>query len=66
MSSRDVTVAGYAVCLAALLGLQVLSARAGSRIPSFGALLSWIMRTRSGRVGVAAGWMWLGLHYFAR
>lgn len=66
MNSHDVTVVGYLVCVIALIGLELLSARPGSRVPSFGALLSWILRTRSGRVGVAAGWMWLGLHYFAR
>ena len=66
MSSHDITVAGYLACVGALVGLQVLSLRPGSRIPSFGSLLTWIMRTRAGRVGVTAGWMWLGLHYFAR
>jgi hypothetical protein len=24
------------------------------------------MRTRSGRVGVIAGWAWIGIHFFAR
>jgi hypothetical protein len=29
-------------------------------------VFSRVMRTRSGRVGVMAGWVWLGLHFFAR
>ena len=66
MTSHDVTLSVY--LLIALVGgvLQVLSTRQGSRIPSVGTVFSRIMRTRSGRVGVAAGWAWLGLHFFAR
>jgi hypothetical protein len=66
MSSHAATVAVY-VFLAALGGvLQLLSLRPGSGIPSLGALLTRVMRTRPGRVGVLAGWLWLGLHFFAR
>jgi hypothetical protein len=46
--------------------LQLLGYREGSRIPTLGELLSRIMATRSVRVGVVAGWAWLGLHFFAR
>jgi len=66
MSSHDVTVAGYLFCVLLGVVVQLVSARPGSRIPSIGTVLGWIMRTRSGRVGVTAGWMWVGLHYFAR
>ena len=66
MSSHDVTVAGYLVCVLLGIVLQLASGWRGARIPSIDALLGWIMRTRSGRVGVTAGWMWVGLHYFAR
>ncbi len=66
MNSHDVTIAGY-LMIAALAGvLQLMSFREGSRIPSFGRLMSRIMRTRTGRVGMAVGWAWLGLHFFAR
>jgi hypothetical protein len=66
MSSHAATVAVYAF-LAALGGvLQLLSLRRGSGIPSLGAQLTRVMRTRPGRVGVLAGWLWLGLHFFAR
>lgn len=66
MSGRDLTIAGYLLLVAAAVGLQLLSARDGSRIPSVGAVLGRVMRSRSGRVGVVAGWAWLGIHFFAR
>jgi uncharacterized protein DUF6186 len=66
MSSRDITVVGYAACVAFGAALQLRSRNPNSRIPSLGAVLSRVMRTRSGRVGVVAGWAWLGLHFFAR
>ncbi len=66
MSSHGITIAVYLSFLLAAFGLQVRSAQPGSRIPSFGAVCSRVMRTRSGRVGLIAGWAWLGLHFFAR
>jgi hypothetical protein len=66
MSSHDLTVVVYVAFAVAGLGLQARSSSVRSRIPSFGAMCSRVMRTRSGRVGVIAGWAWLGLHFFAR
>jgi Family of unknown function (DUF6186) len=66
MNSHDVTVLGYAAIAISGAILQLRSLRAGSRMPSLGRLLGWVMRTRSGRVGVITGWVWVGLHYFAR
>ncbi|HEV8621933.1 MAG TPA: DUF6186 family protein [Actinomycetota bacterium] len=66
MNSHDVTVAGYLVIVSSGVGTELLSHRSGSRIPSFGKVLSRLMRSRSGRVGVVAGWAWLGMHFFAR
>jgi len=66
VSSRDLTIAGYVVFLAVAGLLQVLALRPGSRIPTIGTAMRRLMRTRSGRVGVIAGWAWLGLHFFAR
>ena len=66
MNSHDASVAVYAFLAALGVVLQGLSLRPGSSIPSLGALLGRAMRTRSGRVGVLAGWLWLGLHFFAR
>jgi hypothetical protein len=66
MSSRDITIAGYAAFVALLLGLHLWGSTRRSRIPSLGQLFSRAMRTRSGRVGIVAGWVWVGLHFFAR
>jgi hypothetical protein len=66
MNSHQAAIALYAFLAAAGLALQLLSLRPGSSIPSLGSALGRVMRTRSGRVGVLAGWLWLGLHFFAR
>ena len=66
MNSHDLTVAVYVGFVLGGVLLQLLSTRPGSRIPSLGRVFSRIMRTRSGRVGVMAGWAWIGLHFFAR
>lgn len=66
MNSHDLTVAVYVLIALALLALELASHGSRSRIPTIGALFSRAMRTRSGRVGMVAGWVWLGLHFFAR
>jgi len=66
MSSHDFAIAVYLSFALAALVLELLSSHPGSRIPSLGSALRRAMRTRSGRVGVIAGWAWLGLHFFAR
>jgi hypothetical protein len=64
MSSRVLTIAALILIVLAGVGLQGLSSREGSRVPPFGAVLSWVMRTWTGRVGVLAAWAWLGFHFF--
>jgi hypothetical protein len=66
MTSHNITIAGYLLILLAALVLEGLSRRPGSQVPSFQDLMTRIMGTRSGRVGVLAAWAWLGLHLFAR
>ncbi|NIA26033.1 MAG: hypothetical protein GWP04_10765 [Gammaproteobacteria bacterium] len=66
MSSHDITVAIYALIALAGVVMQLMSLREGSDMPSLGLVLARIMHSRSGRIGVMTGWMWLGLHYFAR
>ena len=66
MSARAFTVLVYAAIVSVAFGLELLSRRRRSRIPSLGGFLRGIMRTRSGRVGLVAGWAWLGLHFWAR
>jgi hypothetical protein len=66
MNGHDVTVAGYVLIASSGVGLEVYARQGRSRIPTIGTVLSRVMRTRSGRVGVVAAWAWLGMHYFAR
>lgn len=66
MHARAVTELGFLAFVILGVGLQVLAQWPGSRIPTVGAALTRAMRTRSGRVGIIAGWVWLGLHFFAR
>lgn len=66
MSSRTITEAGFLAFVVVLALLEVVARRPGSRVPRLAVAVSRLMRTRSGRVGVIAGWAWLGLHFFAR
>ena len=66
MNSHDLTVGGYLVVLAAFVTLQIIGLRGQAPVPTLGAVLSRIMRTRTGRVGVLVAWAWVGLHFFAQ
>jgi Family of unknown function (DUF6186) len=66
MNSHNVTIAGYVMILLAALGLQLAATRSRPPVPPLGAVLSRIMRTRTGRVGMLVAWAWLGLHFFAK
>jgi hypothetical protein len=66
VSTRAVTIAGFAVVIAAMIALEFLARRPGSKIPTMGQWLGYLMRPRTGRVLVLLGWWWLGWHYFAR
>jgi Family of unknown function (DUF6186) len=66
MTSHDITVAGYLAVLLAGVILQVAATRTKAPVPSLGDVLTRIMRTRTGRVGVLVAWAWLGLHFFSQ
>lgn len=66
MSSHDVTVAGYLAVGAAGTTLEWLARRGVGRITTLSRVIERVARSRTGRVGVMAGWAWLGLHFFAR
>lgn len=66
MNSHDLTVLGYLVLLLAGLLLELVAARTRAQIPALGQVLTRIMRTRTGRVGVLVAWAWVGLHFFAQ
>lgn len=66
MSSRTLTQLGFGILFLAGVGLEAIGRRPGSTVPTLGALVTRAMRSRSGRVGIIAGWAWIGLHFFAR
>ncbi len=66
MSTHDLTVLGYLVVVAAGVVIELIATRTQARIPRLGEVLTRIMRTRTGRVGVLVAWAWLGLHFFAQ
>ena len=66
MNSHDLTLTIYLSIAFCGALLELSSRRFQSRIPGFGALMSWTMSTRTRRVGVIITWAWLGLHCFAR
>jgi hypothetical protein len=66
MTTRVITIIGFAVIIAVLVLLEVLGRRPGNRIPTTRQWLGYIMRPRAGRALILLGWLWLGWHYFAR
>lgn len=66
MNSHDLTVLGYLVLALAGLVLELLATLGRAGIPSLQEVLTRVMRTRTGRVGVLVAWAWIGLHFFSR
>jgi hypothetical protein len=66
MNSHDITVGGYVAVVIAGVILEVVATRTEAPVPSLGDVLTRIMRTRTGRVGVLVAWAWLGLHFFSQ
>lgn len=66
MSSHDITVAGFLIILAGLIGTDLAARRGYAQIPTFSQVITRIMRSRTGRVGILVAWAWLGLHFFAK
>jgi hypothetical protein len=66
MSSHWGTIAGYLVVLVAGVSLEIFAVRTRGRVPPLGDVLTRVMRTRTGRVGVLIAWGWIGLHFFAK
>jgi Family of unknown function (DUF6186) len=66
MSTRVITIVGFACVIGALAALEVTARRGATRIPTLGQWLGYVMRPRTGRALILLGWLWLGWHYFAR
>jgi len=66
MATRVITIIGFCTVIAALVVLEIVARRPGSRVPTLGEWLGYLMRQKTGRVLLLAGWLWLGWHYFSR
>jgi hypothetical protein len=66
MVTRVITIIGFAALILALFVLEFLARRKGSRIPTLGEWLGYVMRPKAGRLLILLGWLWLGWHYFSR
>jgi hypothetical protein len=66
MTSRYVTIAGYLLVLISGVTLQLAAIRRPGKIPTLGGVLTHVMRSRTGRVGLFVAWAWVGLHFFAK
>jgi len=66
MATRVITIIGFCTVIAALIVLEIVARRPGSRVPTLGEWLGYLMRQKTGRVLLLAGWLWLGWHYFSR
>jgi hypothetical protein len=66
MSTRIITIIGFACVIGALVAVEVVARRGTTRIPPLGQWLGYVMRPRTGRALILLGWLWLGWHYFAR
>jgi hypothetical protein len=65
MTSRTVTFIGYGAILAAIVVWAALATRC-PRWLKLSDAVTLLTRTRTARVLVVAGWIWLGWHLFAR
>jgi len=63
--SRTITLVGYYVLAAALVGCQAAALLRG-RIPTIGQVVARLTARRAGRWLLLAGWLWVGWHLFAR
>ncbi len=66
MNTHTITVLGFTVIAIALITLEIVARRRGSRIPTAGQMLGFLMQTRVTRVLILLLWGWLGWHFFAR
>ncbi len=66
MNTHAITVLGFTAIAIALIALEIVARRRGSRIPTAGQMLGFLMQTRATRVLILLLWGWLGWHFFAR
>lgn len=62
--TRAVTLAGYAVLLAAVVVLELRARRRGGT--TFARAVAILLRSPLTRLALQAAWLWLGWHLFVR
>jgi len=60
---RELTIAGYLVCVVAALALMVLSRRRDAPFATLGEVLDGVLAERAPRIALLAFWWWLGWHF---
>ncbi len=65
MTSRAITLAGFAVIVAMIVAWAAFTVRRPNSV-SLSRAVTTLTRTRTGRVLMFLVWAWLGLHLFAR
>jgi hypothetical protein len=56
----------FGLLATAIVLLETRARLASSPLPTLSEVASAVMRRRSARLAVLAGWLWLGWHLFAR
>lgn len=64
MSMHSVTILVFALLGGALMGLELIARRPGSRVPTLSRLLTSALGRRSVQVLVVLSWWWVGWHFF--
>jgi len=63
MSTHAITIVGYFVIVLTGMILEIVARRGTNTIPTLDTVVRWVLRTRSGRIGLFAAWAWMGLHF---
>ena len=61
--TRELTIAGYLVCLAAALALVVISHKRDAPFATLGEVLDQVFADRAVRITIIVFWWWLGWHF---
>ena len=66
MTTHAITIIGFSFVAALLIVLELAAHRRGSRVPTAGQVLGFLMQTKVTRLLILLLWGWVGWHFFAR
>ena len=66
MTPRGLIIAVFAALAVVAIAVDMAARRSDSTVRPLAAVLTAVLRSRAGRVFVAAIWLWLGWHFLAR